>query len=81
MTGPNIPPILAVPCFWTANTAVSTTAAIGHTQWLTAGAARVTPSIAPSTEIAGRDDAVAVEQRGAEEPERDQEPCARRRAG
>ncbi len=53
ITGPNMPPIFAVPCFWTAKTNVSTTAEMGHTQWLTAGAATVTPSMAPSTEMAG----------------------------
>jgi hypothetical protein len=53
MTGPNMLPIFAVPCFCSAKRAVSIRAAIGHTQWLNAGAATERPSTAPSTEIAG----------------------------
>ena len=53
ITGPNNTPIRAVPRFCRAKRAVSTTAAMGQTSGVTAGAASVTPSIALSTEIAG----------------------------
>ena len=72
---PEQPPDLAVPCFWTAKSAVSTTAEMGQTQWLTAGAATLTPFDGAQHRDRRRDDAVAVEQRGAEEPERDEEPA------
>ena len=53
MTGPNSPPIRAVPRFCRAKNAVSTTAAIGQTQSAHRRRGQRDPSIAPSTEIAG----------------------------
>ena len=76
MTGPNQAPTLSVPCCWKANRPTSTATAIGTTYGSKTGVATRRPSTALSTEMAGRDDAVAEEQRRAEQPGAEDEPRA-----
>ncbi len=71
----------AGPRRWIANSPTRIPSEIGTTRCAEPGAATLSPSTAEVTEIAGRDHAVAEEQPGAEDPERDQQRRAPRRRG
>ena len=53
ITGPNSLPTALVPNRWIANSAASTTSAMGTTHDSSAGVATLSPSTADNTEIAG----------------------------
>ena len=69
ITGPKNRPTAAVPCRCTENSATMITAVIGTMKSSKSGSMTLRPSTADSTEIAGRDHAVAEEQRRAEQSE------------
>ena len=53
MTGPNTTPTFAVPCFWNRKRTNRMISVAGTTKCSIDGAPTLSPSIAPSTEIAG----------------------------
>ena len=69
MIGPNILPMRSTPWRWIENSSTSIDDRRGQHEVGQPGAATPRPSMAPSTEIAGRHHAVAEEQRGAEDAE------------
>ena len=75
ITGPKIEPMLAVPRRCTANSPTRIAIVNGTTYGRKIGVTISSPSTALSTEIAGRDHAVAVEQRGAEQADEHEHPA------
>ena len=81
ITGPNSQPTVPVPLRWITNSAIRITSEIGTTRWATPGVGDLQPRDGREHGDRRRDHAVAEEQRGAEDPERDQQRRVRRPCG
>ncbi len=80
ITGPNIAPTEAVPRCCTTKSPARMSTDSGTMYGVRAGVTRFSPSTGAEHGDSGRDDAVAVEQRGAEQPEGQQHAAALRAA-